>query len=392
MTALRLKAGCISSKKFSHRRIGPRAEMVGLAESPVKICASKPKWQSRPEGAMNMTEAQSNGYKSGSRLERILRDGHFAVTGELGPPQSSNGDVIREKAQILLGVCDAANITDNQTAIVRMSSIGAGTIVVQEGLEPIIQMTCRDRNRLAMQSDLMGAYALGMRNVLCLTGDHQSFGNHPTAKNVHDLDSLQLLQMMVKLRDEKLFQCGDEIKGLEPRFFLGAAANPFGDPFEYRPYRLAKKVEAGADFIQTQLIYNVPRFKDYMEKVREMGLHEKTYILAGVGPLKSPGMAKYMRDQVPGLDVPDEIVDRMTSATKGIDKEDKKARRDAWRGEGIQITIELIQKLRDIEGVSGVHIMAIEWEEAVKPIVEGAGLLPRPEVAALPAANTETGE
>jgi len=248
-----------------------------------------------------MTEAQSNGYKSGSRLERILRDGHFAVTGELGPP--------------------------NQTAIVRMSSVGAGTIVVQEGLEPIIQMTCRDRNRLAMQSDLMGAYALGMRNVLCLTGDHQSFGNHPTAKNVHDLDSLQLLQMMVGMRDEKLFQCGDEIKGIEPRFFLGAAANPFGDPFEYRPYRLAKKVEAGADFIQTQLIYNVPRFEEYMEKVHDLGLHEKTYILAGVGPLKSPGMAKYMRDQVPGLDVPDEIVDRMTTATKGIDKEDKKAAR-----------------------------------------------------------------
>ena len=339
-----------------------------------------------------MTEAQSNGYKSGSRLERILRDGHFAVTGELGPPQGSNGNVIREKAKILLGYCDAANITDNQTAIVRMSSIGAGTIVVQEGLEPIIQMTCRDRNRLAMQSDLMGAYALGMRNVLCLTGDHQSFGNHPTAKNVHDLDSLQLLQMMVKMRDEKLFQCGDEIKEFEPRFFLGAAANPFGDPFEFRPYRLAKKVEAGADFIQTQLIYNVPRFEKYMEKVHELGLHDKTYILAGVGPLKSPGMAKYMRDQVPGLDVPDEIVDRMTSATTGIDKEDKKARQDAWRGEGIQITIELIQKLRDIEGVSGVHVMAIEWEEAVKPIVEGAGLMPRPEVEALPAASTESGE
>ncbi|MCK5317747.1 MAG: methylenetetrahydrofolate reductase, partial [Anaerolineales bacterium] len=321
-----------------------------------------------------------------------LRDGHFAVTGELGPPQGSNGAVIREKAQILLGFCDAANITDNQTAIVRMSSIGAGTIVVQEGLEPIIQMTCRDRNRLAMQSDLMGAYALGMRNVLCLTGDHQSFGNHPTAKNVHDLDSLQLLQMMVKMRDEKLFQCGDEIKGIEPRFFLGAAANPFGDPFEYRPYRLAKKVEAGADFIQTQLIYNVPRFEEYMEKVHELGLHDKTYILAGVGPLKSPGMAKYMRDQVPGLDVPDEIVDRMTAATKGTDKEDKKARREAWRSEGIQITIELIQKLRDIEGVSGVHVMAIEWEEAVKPIVEGAGLMPRPEVTALPTASTETGE
>ena len=339
-----------------------------------------------------MTEAQNNGFKSGSRLERILRDGHFAVTGELGPPQSSNGAIIREKAQILLGYCDAANITDNQTAIVRMSSIGAGAIVVQEGLEPIIQMTCRDRNRLAMQSDLMGAYALGMRNVLCLTGDHQSFGNHPTAKNVHDLDSLQLLQMMVSMRDEKCFQCGDEIKDFEPRFFLGAAANPFGDPFEYRPHRLAKKVEAGADFIQTQLIYNIPRFEKYMEIVRELGLHERTYILAGVGPLKSPGMAKYMRDQVPGLDVPDEIVDRMTSATKGIDKEDKKARRNAWRTEGVQITIELIDELRAIEGVSGVHVMAIEWEEAVKPIVEGAGLMPRPEVTALPATQAETGE
>jgi methylenetetrahydrofolate reductase (NADPH) len=265
-----------------------------------------------------------------------------------------------------------------------MSSIGAGTIVVQEGLEPIIQMTCRDRNRLAIQSDLMGAYALGMRNVLCLTGDHHTFGNHPTAKNVHDLDSLQLIQMVVQMRDERCFQCGDDMKGLEPRFFVGAAANPFGDPFEFRPYRLAKKVEAGADFIQTQLIYNVERFAEFMEKVRELGLHEKTYILAGIGPLKSPGMAKYMRDQVPGLDVPDIYVERMTAATEGIDKDDKAARRDAWRGEGMRITIELIEQMQQIEGVSGVHIMAIEWEEAVKPIVEGAGLHPRPEPDPLP--------
>ena len=335
-----------------------------------------------------MTDISSNGFKSGSHLERILQDGHFAVTGELGPPQSADGEVIREKAKLLKGYCDAVNITDNQTAIVRMSSIGAGTIVIQEGLEPIIQMTCRDRNRLAMQSDLMGAYALGMRNVLCLTGDHHSFGNHPTAKNVHDLDSLQLLQMMVKMRDDSMFQCGDEIKGIEPRFFLGAAANPFGDPFEWRPHRLAKKVEAGADFIQTQLIYNVPRFEEFMEKVRELGVHEKTYILAGIGPLKSPGMAKYMRDQVPGLDVPDIYVERMTDAAKGIDKEDKKARRDAWRAEGIQITIELIEQMQKIEGVAGVHVMAIEWEEAVKPIVEGAGLLPRPEPAPLPASDS----
>jgi len=337
-----------------------------------------------------MTKTHTDGYKSGSRLERILRAGHFAVTGELGPPQSADGEVIRKKVQLLKGFCDAANITDNQTAIVRMSSIGAGTILVQEDLEPIIQMTCRDRNRLAIQSDLMGAYALGMRNVLCLTGDHQSFGNHPTAKNVHDLDSLQLTQMVAGMRDQRCFQCGDEMKGVEPRFFIGAAANPFGDPFEWRPYRLEKKVKAGADFIQTQLIFNIERFAEYMEKVRELGLHEQTYILAGIGPLKSPGMARYMRDQVPGLDVPNTYVDRMTGAAKGIDKEDKKARREAWRREGIKIAIELIQQLQQIEGVAGVHIMAIEWEQAVKPIVDGAGLYPRPEPAPLSTSEAET--
>ncbi|HEY70679.1 MAG TPA: methylenetetrahydrofolate reductase [Anaerolineae bacterium] len=331
-----------------------------------------------------MTEKNTNGLKSGSNLERILREGHFAVTGELGPPQSADGAVIREKAELLKGYCDAANITDNQTAIVRMSSIGAGAIVQQEGLEPIIQMTCRDRNRLAIQSDILGAYALGTRNVLCLTGDHQSFGNHPTAKNVHDLDSVHLIQMVVKMRDEACFDCGDEMKGVEPRFFVGAAANPFGDPFEWRPYRLAKKVKAGADFIQTQLIYNTERFAEYMQKVRELGLHEQVYILAGIGPLKSPGMARYMRDQVPGLDVPNKWVDRMTEATKGIDKDDKKARRDAWRQEGISIAVDLIKELRQVEGVAGVHVMAIEWEEAVKPIVDGAGLLPRPELSPLP--------
>ncbi len=332
-----------------------------------------------------MTDTHVNGYKSGSRLERMLRAGHFAVTAELGPPQSADPTVIRRKAQLLKGVVDAANLTDNQTAIVRMSSIGAGTLAVQEGLEPVIQMTCRDRNRLAMQSDLLGAYALGMRNVLCLTGDHQSFGNHPTAKNVHDLDSMQLIQMVAGMRDKRTFQCGDEIKGPEPRFFVGAAANPFGDPFEWRPHRLAKKVKAGADFIQTQLIYNVERFADFMERVRKLGVHEHVYLLAGIGPLKSPGMAKYMRDEVPGLDVPTALVDRMTAAAQGIDKEDKKARGEAFRQEGIRIAVELIQQVRQIEGVAGVHIMAIEWEEAVRSIVEGAGLYPRPEPAPLPA-------
>jgi 5,10-methylenetetrahydrofolate reductase len=339
-----------------------------------------------------MSEVSSNGYKSGSRLERVLRAGHFAVTGELGPPQGAEGNVIREKAELLKGLVDGVNITDNQTAIVRMSSIGAGTILIQEGLEPIIQMTCRDRNRLAIQSDLLGAYALGMRNLLCLTGDHQSFGNHPTAKNVHDIDSIQLVKMVADMRDKACFECGEEIKETPPRFFVGAAANPFGDPFEWRPYRLAKKVKAGADFIQTQLIYNIERFAEFMEKVRELGLHEQVYILAGVGPLKSPGAARYMRDQVAGLDVPDAIVDRMTLATEGINKEDKVGRRNAWRNEGMQIAIDLIKQLQEIEGVAGVHVMAIEWEEAVKPIVEGAGLLPRPELEPISSTGSEGGE
>lgn len=333
-----------------------------------------------------MTSVQSNGYLSGSNLEKILRKGHFAVTGELGPPQNADGRVIREKAALLKGYCDAVNITDNQTAIVRMSSIGAGTIVVQEGLEPVIQMTCRDRNRLAIQSDLLGAYALGMRNLLCLSGDHQTFGNHPGAKNVFDIDSIQLVKLVTGMRDDCIFQCGDSFKGLEPRFFVGAAAAPFADPVDFRPYRLAKKVNAGADFIQTQLIYDVEAFEVYMEKVRALGLHEKTYILAGVGPLKSPGMARYMKQNVPGILVPDHLIERMNSAgapwagkkLQDMSKEEKLARSEAWKAEGIQVCVELIQQLRQIEGVAGVHIMAIEWEEAVKPIVEGAGLHPRP--------------
>jgi methylenetetrahydrofolate reductase (NADPH) len=321
----------------------------------------------------------TNGYKSGSTLEKILRAGHFAVTGELGPPQGADPEEVLHKADLLTGIVDAVNITDNQTAVARMSSIAAGVLAMSKGLEPVIQMTCRDRNRLAMQADLMGAYALGARNLLCLTGDHQSFGNHPMAKNVHDLDSVQLIRMVKDMRDG-LFQCGDAIKQGAPRFFIGAAANPFGDPLEFRPYRLAKKVAAGVDFIQTQLIYDIPRFREYMKRVVDIGLHERVYIMAGVGPLKSSGMARYMRDQVPGMIVQDMYVDRMSAAIKGIPAEEKAARQKAWRQTGIQICIEQIQEIREIEGVAGVHIMAVEWEAAVRPIVEGAGLLPRPTV------------
>ena len=332
--------------------------------------------------------SKDNGYLVGSHLEKMLRAGHFVVTGELGPPQSADAEVIREKAALLKGYVDAVNITDNQTAIVRMSSIGAGTLVLKEGLEPVIQMTCRDRNRLAIQADLLGAYALGLRNLLCLTGDHQTFGNHPTAKNVYDMDSLQLVQMVTDMRDKAIFQCGDELKGQTAAFLVGAAAAPFADPVAFRPLRLAKKVKAGANFIQTQLVYDVKEFAIYMEKVREMGLHKETYILAGVGPLKSPGMAKYMKNNVPGILVPDEVIDRMTNAGKewadkkpsDLSPEEKKARAEAWQTEGIQVCIDLIKDIQKIEGVAGVHLMAIEWEEAVKPIVEGAGLYPRPEV------------
>ncbi len=331
-------------------------------------------------------QVESDGYLSGSNLERVLKGGYFAVTAELGPPQSADAEVIRKKANLLRGFCDAVNITDNQTAIVRMSSIGAGAILVREGLEPVIQMTCRDRNRLAIQSDLLGAYALGMRNVLCLTGDHQTFGNHPESKNVFDIDSVQLIQMVKGLRDERTFQCGDPLRGLEPRFFIGAAESPFADPVEFRPYRLGKKIKAGANFIQTQLVFDISAFETFMEKVRSLGLHQQAYILAGVGPLKSPAMAKYMKESVPGILIPDELIGRLEEAGRPwagkskdeLTKEDKKARSEAWRQTGIEICIEVIRKIMQIEGVAGVHIMAIEWEEAVEPIVKGAGLYPRP--------------
>jgi methylenetetrahydrofolate reductase (NADPH) len=313
-----------------------------------------------------------------SNLERLIRGREFVVTGELGPPKGWSRSEVEHKAALLRGVVDAVNITDNQTAIVRMSSIAAGRVLVELGLEPIVQITCRDRNRLGMQSDLLGAAALGIRNVLCLSGDHQSFGNHPTAKNVFDIDSIQLVQMVARMRSEGVFQCGEEIDGGGPPFWVGAAANPFGDPFEFRPQRLAKKVAAGVNFIQTQLIYDLPRFKKFMERVVDLGLHEKVAILAGVGPLKSAGMAKYMRDKVPGMIVDNYYISEMDKAVANIPKEDKAARSAAWKARGIELCIEQIREIRQIPGIAGVHIMAVEWEAALRSVTEGAGLLPRP--------------
>jgi methylenetetrahydrofolate reductase (NADPH) len=319
--------------------------------------------------------------KSGSNLERVLAAGHFAVTAELGPPRSWDTESIRRKIKLLKGYCDAANVTDNQTAVVRMSSIATALLMQPEGLEPIIQMTCRDRNRIAIQSDLLGAAAHGLRNLLCLSGDHQSFGDHPGAKNVHDIDSIQMVQMVRVMRDEGKLQSGTEIKGGGPPIYIGAAASPFAHPTSMRPYRLRKKVIAGADFIQTQLVYDVPAFREYMKKVVDLGVADRTRILAGVGPLKSPGMARHLRDHVPGVTVPEEFIARMEAAARGIDEQDKEARRNAWAAEGQKICVDMIQQLREIPGVAGVHLMAIEWEQAVKPIVEAAGLLPRPVLA-----------
>jgi methylenetetrahydrofolate reductase (NADPH) len=306
--------------------------------------------------------------KSGSNLEKILSGGQFAVTGELGPPKGTDVVVIERKAKLLKGNVDAINVTDNQTAIVRMSSIAVSALLKQMGLEPTMQMVCRDRNRIAMQSDIFGAYALGIRNILCLSGDHQKFGNHPTAKNVFDLDSIQLIQTVKMMRDDHKVLGGDEIEG-PPAMFIGAAANPFADPFEYRVIRLAKKVAAGVDFIQTQCIYDMDKFEKFMGMARDRGLDEKIHILAGVTPLKSVGMAKYMKEKVAGMEVPDEIINRMKSAGK-----------EKAREEGLNICVEQIQRLKQIKGVHGIHLMAIEWEEVVHTIVERAGLLPRPPV------------
>jgi len=304
--------------------------------------------------------------KSGSNLEKILTAGHFAFTGELGPPRGTDAKEVREKASHLKGMVDAVNITDNQTAVVRMASWAASIIILQEGLEPNFQMVCRDRNRLAMQSDILGAYAHGIRNMLCLSGDHQKFGDHPQAKGVFDIDSMQLIGMVKKMRDEGKFLSGTEI-GHPPQIFIGAAANPFADPFEWRVHRLAKKIKAGVDFIQTQCIYNMEKFRTWVKQANDMGLTEKVYLLAGVTPMKSVGMAKYMKNNVPGMDVPDELIKRLQG-------DDKKMQAD----EGIKIACEQIEEFKQMKGVAGVHLMAIEWEHKVPEIAERAKMLPRP--------------
>jgi methylenetetrahydrofolate reductase (NADPH) len=301
-----------------------------------------------------------------SQLEQILKQGEFAVTAECGPPRGANASVIHEKGELLKGFVDAVNVTDNQTAIVRMSSIAACVHLKQMGLEPVMQMVTRDRNRIALQSDILGAYSLGIRNILCLSGDHQTFGSQPDAMNVFDIDSMNLLHMVHTMGSD-----GTDMSGFEldeaPRMFVGAAANPFADPFEYRVIRLAKKIGAGAEFIQTQCVYNMERFKEWLRMARDEGLTDRVHILAGIIPLKSANAARYMATRVAGMDIPDDIISRIA----GVPKSQAAA-------EGIKLCLETIQELRELEGIHGIHIMAIESEEKVGEIVEGAGLLPRP--------------
>ncbi|PKL51793.1 MAG: 5,10-methylenetetrahydrofolate reductase [Nitrospira bacterium HGW-Nitrospira-1] len=320
--------------------------------------------------------------KSGSNLEKVISSGYPAVTAELGPPMSADGHEVRKKAQLLKGFCDAANVTDCQTAVVRISSIAAAAIALQEGLEPVMQMTCRDRNRIAMQADLLGGAALGLKNCLCIAGDHQSFSaagrlkGHPGAKNVYDVDTCQLVGILKKMRDEGKQEGGDPLEAA-PKFFIGASWTPMADPIDFRPINLMKKVNAGADFIQTQGIYDIAGFRAQMARIVNMGLHERTAILGGIIVPKSAMMLKYMDSSVAGVSVPKSLIDRMNKAKESAG-DDKKKARELQEQEGVRIAIELIQQVLETPGIKGVHIQAIEWESAIEGIVKAAGLYPRP--------------
>lgn len=301
--------------------------------------------------------------RAGSRLEKVLRSGRFAVTAELNAPDSADPEDVYRNALVLSEVCDGINATDGSGANCHMSSLGCCALLTRAGYDPVLQVACRDRNRIAIQGDLLGAAAMGVKNVMCLTGDDVSNGDQPEAKRVFDFDSVQLLRVARMMRDEGVFLSGRKLT-TPPNFFLGAASNPFVPPFDWRPLRLAKKIEAGADFIQTQYCFDIPRLQQFMQRVRDLGLHEKVFILVGVGPLRSDKVANFMRTKVPGVWIPDAVVDRLANTPR----KKKKA-------EGIKICIELIQQIREIPGVHGIHLMAYRQEETVAQIVRESGVL-----------------
>jgi methylenetetrahydrofolate reductase (NADPH) len=307
-----------------------------------------------------MSENKTNG-----RFETALRTGKFVITAEVSPPDSADPSAVLAAADKLGRVADALNVPDSSGANCHISSFGASVILSQAGYEVVLQMTCRDRNRIAMQSDLLAANAFGIKNVLCLTGDDVTIGDHPQAKRVFDLDSIQLLQIARIMRDDGNFLSGRKLS-IPPKLFLGGADNPFVEPFDFRPLRLAKKIEAGAEFFQTQYCFDVERLKSHMQKVRDLGLHEKCFILIGVGPLRSEKTAEFMRTKVPGVFIPDEIVERMRKMPSQLKRE-----------EGKKICIEIIQQIKEIKGVAGIHMMAYKQEDTAVEIIEEAGLYPR---------------
>ncbi len=302
-----------------------------------------------------------DGYSSAGRLERVLRSGRFAVTAELNPPDSADPEDTFRQALVLSHVCDAINATDASGANCHMSSISICALLTRAGYSPVFQISCRDRNRIAIQGDVLGAAAMGVHNILCLTGDGVETGDQPGAKPVFDLDSTSLLNTIRGMRDDAVFLSGRKIT-TPPRVFLGAAANPFAPPHDWRPLRLAKKIESGAQFVQTQYCYDIAMLERYMAAVRDLGLHEKCFILVGVGPLASAKAARWIRANVPGVHIPDAVIDRLAGA------ENQKL-------EGKRICIELIRQIRQIPGVSGVHVMAYRQEHLVTEIIRESGVL-----------------
>jgi len=302
-----------------------------------------------------------DGHSSPGRLERILRDGQFAVTSELAPPDSADPNEVYQRAALFDGYVDAINATDGSGAHCHMGSLAVCGLLTRLGYSLIQQISCRDKNRIAIQGDILGGAAMGVTNILCLSGDGVQTGDHPEAKPVFDLDCMSLLEIATMMRDQSTFQSGRKLDS-PPHVFLGAAANPFVAPFDYRPQRLAKKAAAGAQFIQTQYCYDVARLKTYMQVAGDLGLHEKLFMLIGVGPLASARTAQWMRKNVPGVHIPDAIIKRLEGA-------------DDQKAEGISLCVDLIQEVQEIEGVNGVHIMAYKQEHMVPEIVRRSGIL-----------------
>ena len=302
------------------------------------------------------------GHVSPGRLERVLRAGAFAVTTELAPPDSADPQEVYRRAEMFDGVVDATNATDGSGANCHMSSIAVCALLSRKGYSTVLQVACRDRNRIAIQGELLGASAMGVSSVLCLTGDGIQAGDHPGAKPVFDLGAMTLIKTVRTMRDECRFLSGRTLD-TPPQLFIGAAANPFAPPLDFRAQRMASKIEAGAQFFQTQYCFDIPLFKDFMKRAGDLGLLDKAYVLAGVGPMASARSASWIRDNVPGIHIPDSVISRLIGAGK------------KQKTEGRKICVEMIQQLQEIEGVSGVHVMAYRQEESVQQIVKDSGVL-----------------